>query len=284
METVLVREIEPKNDGALELSAEPGIRALSQKFASRGLAQSAQTEADAQIRAEREALREEPDAYRLSAMSDAAIRGRYRRGKNEMNGDDLIRYFGETHARRVRNADFSEYSGEYSDAVPQTEEEKPERAVVPASGILPAAKAKVTAVREKIRTGLPTWFDFSAPKKEKKKFPLSALAAMFAVAISLMLIIAGSVMTTRAKSRIGELNSEITKLSGEITEMRSDVNVATDLLEIREIAVEKYGMVGEQYVRMRYLSDTREDGIKAFEEERDGGIGLGAILSAIGLR
>ena len=35
----------------------------------------------------------DPDAYRLSLYSDAAINGRYRRGKESMSADGLLRYF-----------------------------------------------------------------------------------------------------------------------------------------------------------------------------------------------
>ena len=66
--------------------------------------------------------------------------------------------------------------------------------------------------------------------------------------------------------------------------MRSDIEASIDLLEIRRIAMEEYGMVEEEYLKMDYISMKTEDSVEAFEDERPTGVGLSAILSAIGIK
>ena len=91
-------------------------------------------------------------------------------------------------------------------------------------------------------------------------------------------------MLTRAESRINQLTVEADVLADEISELQSDVDVQNNLLELREIAMDQYGMVDEKYVEMTYLDTDLEESIEAYEEERDTSIGLSALLSALGIK
>ena len=53
---------------------------------------------------------------------------------------------------------------------------------------------------------------------------------------------------------------------------------------IRQIATEEYGMVNEEFVRTQYITMETEDSIETYEEEKNEGAGLSALLSAIGIR
>ena len=68
----------------------------------------------------------------------------------------------------------------------------------------------------------------------------------------------------------------------EVSELRSDFETCYDLLEIRRIAVEEYGMVTEEYLKNHFTSIGSEDSVESFEDDRDDSVSLGAILSAIG--
>ncbi len=145
--------------------------------------------------------------------------------------------------------------------------------------------ATALTVREKLKAALPTWFDASASdqSKVKRTLPISAFAAAAVVAVSLMLIVASTVLLTRAQSNVFKLKQEIDAEVAEISELRSDLEIKNDLLQIREIAVNEYGMVSEEYLRMQYLELGAEDSIEVFEKEDDA-VGLGALLSAIGIK
>ena len=114
--------------------------------------------------------------------------------------------------------------------------------------------------------------------------PLSAFAAILAIAMSLMLIVASSVLLTRAEDNVSRMKLQVSETSDEVAQMRSDIEASIDLLEIRRIAMEEYGMVEEEYLKMDYISMKTEDSVEAFEDERPTGVGLSAILSAIGIK
>lgn len=290
METVTLKQVNTVSTGVgIAMTAQ--VQALSARYERRGLVKAVEKDALEQERAEEATVALAPVAYRMSTLSDAAVRGLYRGGKDCMNGKDLLGYFGETRQRRIANADFSEETGIYEIADPKhVEENAPNTALVLADEkkkILPTSISKMPAfIKEKLVASVPEWFQGETVKETKKgkKFPLSAFAAMIAVAVSLMLIVASSVMLTRAESRINALTLEADALSGEIAELRSDIDVGNDLLHLREIAVEEYGMVDEAYVKMTYLDTRAEETIESYEEETRGGIGLSALLSAIGIK
>ena len=267
----------------LQVSVEPQLCALSARYAARGLLKSVHEAAAAQIQKEEETRALAPDAYRLSLLTEAAVNGRYRLGKEEMSSSDLVRYFFETRAHRIRNTDFSGNMG-IDECTGSNEKQEVERcekkhALVVSERI----RALPQTAGEKLKAAVPTWFNSAKPdtSREKKRFPLSGFAAIAAVAISLMLIVASSVLLMRAESNISTLKSEVNAMSNDVAELRSDFETRYDLLEIRRIATEEYGMVDEDYIRMQYISLKDEDSVEVYEDEREGTVTLSSILSAI---
>ncbi len=289
MDAFGIRELAPQETTGLQISAEPFLATLSEAYANRGLAKSARDTAERQKLREAETAALSPDAYRLSSMTDAAVAGIYRRGKDTMSTNDLLRYFGETRAKSIVDADFSGNTGmdDCAEALVKTETKalsvvgKEKRQL----SLLSKAKALPTSVGKQIKTSLPTWFDSSRAdtSKERTRFPISAFAAVLAVATSLMLIVASSVLLTRAESNISRLQTEISDTSAEVAKLRSDFEVQNNLLEIRRIAVEEYGMVEEEYLKTDYVALSTEDSVETFEEDREEKISLSALLSAIGI-
>ena len=248
----------------------------------------AREEAERQEACDRETRTLAPLAYRLSEMSGDEREHLRRSGEEAMDGTDLIRYFdGVRRARRAGETP-SEEEGIYDAAVPDVTA----RAVMVPSEYSVRGRARVgcALLMERTRVKLGDirkgWFDFSKPKTdgETRRFPLSAFAAVLAVAISLMLIVAGSVLLTRAESNISRLNVEIQQVSTEVNELRSDLEARHDHLRLREIATEEYGMIDEGYVRKSFVSVEAEEEIEAFEETRRGSVGLSSILYALGLK
>ena len=278
----------------LEVSATQEVENIAQKFVARGVAKAVAEQTAEQIGKEKETRKMAPGAYRLSSMSDIAISGCYRHGKENMSGDDLVQYFNETRAIRTRGEDFSEIPAN-DEFVLSGEAEKPCYAVVKHEEVttlgqritaLPAQIKQLPAKTvEYIRTSLPTWFDFSPvdTTKATRRFPLSALAAIVAVAASLMLIVASSVMIHQGEKRISKLTVEVNELAVEVSDLKSELDVKTNLLVIRDVATEEFGMIEEKYVKMQYLSMGSGDSIEVFEEKKQESVGIAAILSAIGL-
>lgn len=285
MDCKYVRVVTPCEEQGLEISVEPQLHALSDRFAARGLHKAVLNSAVEQIHKEELTRTLAPEAYRLSMLSDADVEARYRRGKSQMTSADLVRYFSDTRARRIRNRDFSQ-----DVAVTACEEDtlsvavaaEPQKKNVFGTRVLTAFQN----TGRRIQVSLPTWFDTAKAdtSMEVKRFPLSAFAALLAVAMSLMLIVASSVMLTRAERNISELKMQVADVSDEVSELKSDFELHHDLLEIRRIAIEEYGMVDEDYIKIQRLPMQPEDKVEIFEEEREESVGLDAILSAIGIK
>ncbi len=279
----------------LEVSTAQEVETITQKFMARGVAKAVAEQNAEQIGKEKETRKIAPTAYRLSSMSDAAVSGCYRHGKENMSGADLIQYFNETRAIRTRGEDFSE-TPVLDEFVLAGEAEKPCHAVVKHEEVttlsdkiaaLPTQIKQLPAKTiEFVRTSVPAWFDFSPVDTTQltRRFPLSAFAAIIAVAVSLMLIVASSVMIHQGEKRVSQLTVEVNELAGEVSDLKSELDVKNDLRVIRDIATEEFGMVEEKYVKMQYLSMGSGDSIEVFEERKQESVGIAAILSAIGLK
>lgn len=264
------------------------LAALSEKFASRGLVQSVLQGAKEQIASEEKTRELAPRAYRMSLLSEAAVRGTYRRGKDIMTGEDLLRYVEEGRRMDRMGKDFSDFPSVY-----QTAEATALEPAQKQSTALSSLKHAPASLRELpgrtaavIKKKFPLWFNpqRADTSSERRKFPLSAFAAIAAIAVSMMLIVASALMVTDAETQISRLNSEIADLNGEISDLRSDLESNVDLMAIRQIAMEEYGMVEQDYVKMDYISLNSSEAVEIFEDQQNKDVGLSAILSAIGLK
>lgn len=247
----------------------------------------------AQIEREEETRCSAPDAYRLSLMSDAAVTGVYRRGKDYMSSADLLRYAREARSAHLAQVDLSRNTG--VDECPckneQSDTNVQETAMVLAddaaqTGIVSTVVKQIKSLPQRIREGIPLWFDTRTAdtSADTRRFPLSAFAAVLVIALSLMLIVASSVLLNRAEDNVSRMKLQVSKTSEEVMEMRSELEASIDLLEIRRIAMEEYGMVEEEYLKMDYISLQTEDSVESFPDERSEGVGLSALLSAIGIK
>lgn len=273
---------------AVQQTAETDVYAVASKFAERGLKISALREIEAQEAREKRTREQDPLAYRLSEMDEATVTA-YRGGKDSMSGEDLLRYAGENRALNVADRDFAANTvGIYESAQAYALEPAVKR---------PTAMDTVRNVKERlehlpaqtartVKQRLPLWFDprKGSTENEKRRFPLSAFAAVAAVAVSMLLIVSGSLMVIGAETQISRINSQITDLRGEVADLRSDLESTVDLLEIRRIATEEYGMVEEEFLKMDYVVLDREEIAEVKGEKGGSGIGLAGLLSAIGMK
>ena len=289
MERVEIKTVDRPAGQGLEVSAEPRIRAMVEQYAARGTVKAVMASADEQIQREAETRAMAPNAYRLSTMSETAIDLQYRRGKEHMSSADLVRYISDTRAAHLQTADLLGDTGidectggNIKESCKALTEQKNEKKL----SIAARARQLPARAGEKLKQAMPTWFDASAPdtSKNSRRFPLSAFAAMLAVATSLLLIVASSVMVRLAESDVSRLKTQISDISVQAEELKSDLEVGNNLLEIRQIAAEEYGMVAEDYVKMDYISLRGDDSVEVYQEEREESVGLSALLSAIGLK
>ena len=269
-----------------EMLTETCVGAITSRLASRGLAETARREAETQRLREDETRGQAPIAYRMSGSETGAEA--YRSGE-VMTEEGLLRYAGENRAMRVEGKDFSADTAgiyEMSEAHALEPAVRKPTALETVRQTGENLKKLPSQTVETVRRRYPLWFD---PRKgmtenEKRRFPLSAFAAVAAIAISMMLIVAGSLMVIGAEMQISRLNRQITDLHGEIADLKSDLESSVDLVEIRRIATEEYGMVSEEYLKMGYIELDRDEIAEVKGEKRKDGIGLAGLLSAIGMK
>lgn len=281
---------EPRLSGEKDVVPVPEFCAVSfshQNF----LANSAKREFAEQENAEALTKTIAPEAYRLSDLPEDVLTRDYRQDGDVMTDADLLRYLEECRAagRAVRGE--SNLPGVYESAELTEEEKQAPAEVEPVEEKAPAEmtvrqmiRLLPVAVVNRCKKGIPTWFDSSKPdpSANRRKFPLSAFAALITVAVSMMLIVASSLMITSAESKIGKVNREIKVLNNEIADLRSDLESNENMLRIREVAVNEYGMIGEEFLKKDYLSLNASDKIEVFDDDRSDGIGLSSLLSAMG--
>ena len=276
---------------ALQVSARAQTDAIEASFAARGLSVAVQKEAQEQCEREAQTRAEEVLCYRLTPTNA----GYYRHGKDTMDASGLLTYIKDTRAMRVRGSDFLSVRPT-DDSVLSGEGEKELRISV--KGVYtPSLKERTKelpvlarSVSVKLVQGIlenrSGWFHFGKAdtSNETRRFPLSALAAVVAVAISMMLIVASSVMITQSESALDALSAEFSEVMDEVDELRSDINAETNLLQIRDYAVDELGMVKEDFVQMDYVTLSDGPSIEVVEEEKEINVGLSALLSAIGFK
>ncbi len=279
----------------IEISAESRLQDLTARFSSRGLSRSVEKDAEAQILREKETQSFEPSSYRLSTLSDSYVSEKYRHGKELMSEGDLLEYFAETRAQRTQDTDFSQTLPE-DELVKSGDAER--ECVLPVRGTGEVQLRKKIAslprkiktlpreTKERVKLSYPLWFNGAKPdtSRETRRFPLSAFAAILVVAMSLMLVVASSVLVNHAEGRFNTLKIEASELSAEIADMEADLAVQNDLLALREVAVNELGMVDEDFVRMEYVSNDTENSIVILDEEEEKTVGLSAILNALGIQ
>ena len=289
MDAFGIREITSEEAIALQNSSTSHSVVVFEEENSEAILQAVRRAAEAQEKNEAATAALVPDAYRLSGMSESAIAGIYRKGKESMSAGDLVRYFGEMRACRIRDIDFTEHTGMdvcmggiHSETCMTVAASAPCKEV---RSLAQRLKGYVQGAYGRVKLYAPSWIDTrrADTAREQFRFPVSAFAAVLVVAVSLMLIVASSVLLTQAESSVSRLQLQVSNASADVAELKSNVEVQNNFLEIRRIAIEEYGMVGEEFVKSDYISLSTADSVEAFEEERDEKISLSALLSAIGI-
>ncbi len=118
---------------------------------------------------------------------------------------------------------------------------------------------------------------------KKSKMPKGIIPALVIVTLSLMMCVSATVMVSRATASISSLEDKIDALTFEINDLEGKLEVKNNMLDIKRIAVEEYGMISSEYASSRYV-DIRDDEVINKYDEKDGDKSwLFGILEALGL-
>lgn len=118
---------------------------------------------------------------------------------------------------------------------------------------------------------------------KKKRIPRGVLPTIAVVTLSLLMVVCSSVMVSRATASVGNLEDEIEELRDVKNDLEADLVVKNDMLNIKDIAVNKYGMISSDYATSRYLDVTEDERIEKHEGNEKSDSLLTRLLKAIGL-
>ena len=251
----------------------------------RGRAVSSSVKDEAAVNDDKSALTE---SYILfdsrSKIADTYRSGEYN-GSKYMTSEDFVRYF------RSRRAFYMPSAQKAQEA----KAEEAENASVPQrkNGASPASPAESGSKEGHIERLLSVakslfvkWFPIerSEGRSEgaRSKFPVPVLAGIAVFAISMSLIVSGSVMVGDATAIVGKLDSEIATLEAEKSDLEGKLDLKYTVEEIEKDA-KTLGMVKREYADSEYVTIKDDDEINIYDDGKEENISLAALLSAFGI-
>jgi len=131
-----------------------------------------------------------------------------------------------------------------------------------------------------------SWFELrrgeEVIKGERRKMPLGLISTILVITLSLLMIVCSTVMVSRASGEISALEDKIESLDFEIKDLEGKLEQKNNMLDIKQIATEEYGMISAEYAASRYIDVTDEEKLVTVESEDKGSSWLSEILRAIG--
>ncbi len=207
-------------------------------------------------------------------------------GSKYMTSGDFVRYF------KTRR----EF---YCPGVIKSEEAKAEEAeisAVPArkNGASPASRASESGSKEGHIKGLLSiakelaqkWFPIERSEDRTSggrfRLPVSTLAGIAVFAVSMTLIVGGSVMVGDATGEVGRLDSEIAALNSQKNELEGKLDLKYTVEQI-EADARELGMIKRQYADSQSVVLENENKVEIYDEGEEENVGLSALLSAFGV-
>ena len=268
------------------------IDLLCAKFRNRGIAEKVQSDSES------EARRERKNAKKYASDADISPKSRkYKTGVHEgklyTSSDDFARYYNDLRGPKTPDAP-SRDEEEYKKAIADSEKEirlqskKEMRLAIRRLmgqkcreiGLIPPNPKKLIEATNK-----GFFADDPEDRREARaqKMPRRVLPTVLLVALSLFLIVSSSVMVSRAESDVSRLESELEELIELDEKLKVDLEVKNNMVNIKEIAEEEYGMVSAEYVASRYVHIEREDKIVINDQPRVQSAFV-TLLEALGLK
>lgn len=265
------------------------IAELRARYTGRGVSVSVKRTAAQQVANEVNMLAESSDSYvsfdRVTGISNEYRSGEYK-GSKYMTSDDFARYF------RNRNTYNMPLALRNAQQSMKDKAQKPSAVAVGRGGsrrdtLVPSeSTSKEGHLKTRIETFVTKWFPVE-PREgrtvgERFKFPTAAVGSMAAFALSLGLIVGGSVMIGSASGEVGTLNSEISRLETKQTELQSELDLKYNIQDIEEEA-KSLGMINREYADKAYIDVSSDEKIEIYEQ-KETNVGFAALLNALGIK
>lgn len=118
-------------------------------------------------------------------------------------------------------------------------------------------------------------------ERKAKRLPVGVMAAMLCLALSLMLIVAGAVISSKANMELYDAENRLASLKSTEAELSRRLELKNDLRYIEEEARGRLGMIDREHASVFTVDDKREDKVEIY---RPGGgrTAISALLNALG--
>ena len=125
-------------------------------------------------------------------------------------------------------------------------------------------------------------FAMVSPSPKSFKLPVSAMAGIAVFAISMTLIVSGSVLVGTSEGEVGKLDSQIASLKAEKADIEGKLDLKYTVDQI-EADAKAMGMIKRQYADNEYITLKEDDEIVIYDDGKEENLGLSALLSAFGI-
>lgn len=118
-------------------------------------------------------------------------------------------------------------------------------------------------------------------ERRSRRLPVGVMAVMLCVALSLMLIVAGAVVSSKANMELYAAENRLEELKVSEAELCRRLELKNDLRYIEAEARGRLGMIDRQHASVIVLDDGREDKVE-INRRREGRTAFSSLLSALG--
>lgn len=118
-------------------------------------------------------------------------------------------------------------------------------------------------------------------ERKAKRLPVGVMAAMLCLALSLMLIVAGAVISSKANMELYDAENRLASLKSTEAELSRRLELKNDLRYIEEEARGRLGMIDREHASVLTVDDKREDKVEIYRPS-GGRTAISALLNALG--
>ncbi len=261
---------------------------LRQRYRSRGVSVSVKSTMMLQAEQEEATRAIAPEAYVLfdarSKIADQYRSGEYN-GSKYMTSDDFVRYFKTRRSFYMPQIMKEELPQEENVTVPERR-----RHASAGQGLVKSESGKeghlanlwstLKLLREK---WLPIERREGREETARFRLPAATMSGIAVFAVSLGLIVGGSVMLGNASGEVGRLNSTIAHLEAQQNDLEGKLDLKYNVDEI-EAEAKSLGMIKRQYVDNEYVTVNGEEQIIVYEDGQEENAGFAALLAAFGIK
>ena len=266
------------------------IAALRTRYRGRAVSNNMKNEMELIAKREEDERENSPESYIFfdarSKIADNYRSGVYN-GSKYMTSDDFVRYFKSRRAfymPTVVKAEEAKAEAAKNSAVPARKNGASSTGLT--SSESGSKEGHIKGLLSVVKEFSLKWFPIERREDRsvgrRIRVPVSAMAAVAVFAVSMSLIVGGSVMVGEATGEVGRLDSQIASLKAEKADLEGKLDLKYTIEEI-EADAKELGMIKREFADNECVVLENDDEIKIYDDKEAENVGLSSLLSAFGI-